>query len=74
MNDKQILELIYDEDVLLEYMGNLFEYIGKKSCYFVFQDINDVSHSLSVTYEELLNSSRYQLVRYADSSTLRGLK
>ena len=63
MNDKQILDLIYDENVLLEYRGNLFEYIGKKYDYFVFQDINDVSHSLSVTYEELFNSSRYQLVK-----------
>lgn len=51
MNDKQILDLIYDENVLLEYLGDLFEYIGKKYGYFVFQDINDVSHSLSVTYE-----------------------
>ena len=63
MNDKQILELIYDEDVLLEYLGNLFEYVGRKYGYFVFQDINDVSHSLSVAYEELLNSSKYQLVK-----------
>ena len=63
MDDKQILELIYDETALLEYLGNLFEYVGKKSGYFVFQDVNDVSHSLSVTYEELFNSSKYQLVR-----------
>lgn len=63
MNDKQILDLIYDENVLLEYRGDLFEYIGKKYGYLVFQDINDVSHSLSVTYEELFNSSRYQLVK-----------
>ena len=26
MNDKQILKLIYD-DALLEYLGNLFEYL-----------------------------------------------
>ena len=63
MSDKQILELIYDEDALLEYLGNLFEYVGKKCGYFVFQDINDVSHCLFVAYEELLNSSKYQLVR-----------
>lgn len=62
MKDKQILDLIYG-NALLEYLGNLFEYVGKKSCYLVFQNINDVSHSLSVAYEELLNSSKYQLVK-----------
>ena len=61
MNDKQILKLIYD-DALLEYLGNLFEYLEIRNGYFVFQDINDVSHSLSVTYEQLYGS-KYRLVR-----------
>ena len=60
---KNKIKNLVDEDYYLEYLGNLFEYVGRKYGHFVFQDINDVSYSLSVSYEELLNNSKYQLVK-----------
>lgn len=52
---------LVDEDYYLEYLGNLFEYVGEQYNWYLFQDINDVSHILKLTYDELLKDE-YEIV------------
>ena len=40
MNDKQVSRLL-DGDAWIEYLGNLYEYIGRSHGENIFSDIND---------------------------------
>lgn len=62
LEHKNKIKNLVDEDYYLEYLGNLFEYVGKQYNWYLFQDVNDVSHSLKLTYGELLKDE-YEVVK-----------
>ena len=57
MNCEQI-ELILDGCALIEYCGNLYEYIGDQDGKHVFSDIND-GEPIFVSDKALRNSSEF---------------
>lgn len=59
---KNKMKNLVDEHYYLEYLGDLFEYVGKQYNRYLFQDVNDVSYSLKLTYDELLKDE-YEVVK-----------
>lgn len=57
---------LLDGCVLLEYLGNLYEYIGSENGMYLFQDVND-DHWIKIDYEKLRTMSEY-CIRYPENS------
>ena len=57
MKEKQVT-LVLDGEALIEYLGNLYEYIGEKDGKHLFSDVND-GYPLLVSDKALRQSTEF---------------
>ena len=58
MKDHEIIRLL-DGEGWMEYLGNLYEYIGDQDGKHLFQNINDLLDSLTVSDKALRHSTEF---------------
>jgi len=54
MTDREI-EMVNDEDCWIEYLGNLYEFVGMLGMHFVFSDVNN-GDAIALSRNTLHNS------------------
>lgn len=58
MKDHEIIRLL-DGEAWMEYLGNLYEYIGDQDGKHLFQNINDLLDSITVSDKTLRKSTEF---------------
>ena len=58
MKDHEIIRLL-DGEAWMEYLGNLYEYIGDQDGKHLFQNINDLLDSITVSDKALRKSTEF---------------
>ena len=58
MKENEIIRLL-DGEAWVEYLGNLYEYIGDQGGKYMFQNINDLLDSITVSDKALRHSTEF---------------
>lgn len=58
MKENEIIRLL-DGEAWVEYIGNLYEYVGDQDGKHLFQNINDLTDSITVSDKALRHSTEF---------------